>query len=128
MLSALVLYAAWLSNGNWEKRNGMLGSSEQPLMGRSLDTKSSYKGDMAPQNNLKIKCPRLAKNAFAMQHLLHHSIIYTFIHYEWRWMHFWAHSYRTGNILSIGYKCLVPWSPLYMEDPRACSRQPTASL
>jgi hypothetical protein len=59
----------------------MLCSSEQPLMGRNLDTKSSYKGDNAPQNILKIKCPRLAKNAYAMQHLLHHSIIYTFIYY-----------------------------------------------
>ena len=60
----------------------MLCSSEQPLMGRNLDTKSSYKGDNAPQNILKIKCPRLVKNAFAMQHLLHHSIIYTFIYYH----------------------------------------------
>jgi hypothetical protein len=79
-----MLYAAWLSNGNWEKRNGMLCSSEQPLMGRNLNTKSSYcmKETMLAQNILKIKCPRLAKNAYAMQHLLHHSIIYTFIHYH----------------------------------------------
>ena len=37
---------------------------------------------MLPQNILKIKCPRLAKNAYAMQHFLHHSIIYTFIYYH----------------------------------------------
>jgi hypothetical protein len=35
----------------------------------------------APPENLKTRCLRLAKNAFAIQHLLHHSIIYTFIHY-----------------------------------------------
>jgi hypothetical protein len=113
----------------------MLGSSEQPLMGRSLDTKSSYKGDMAPQNNIKIKCPRLAKNAFAMQHLLHHSIIYTFIYY---------HTMNEDGCISelipteqVTFFLLVTnfwsrgpdsFSPLYMGDPRACSRQPTASL
>ena len=36
---------------------------------------------MLCQNILKTRCLRLAKNAFAIQHLLHHSIIYTFIHY-----------------------------------------------
>jgi hypothetical protein len=36
----------------------------------------------APQKILKIRCPRLAKNAFAIQHLLHHSVVYTFIHYR----------------------------------------------
>jgi hypothetical protein len=40
------------------------------------------KETMLPQNILKIKCPRLAKNAHAMQYLLHPSIIYTFIHYH----------------------------------------------
>jgi hypothetical protein len=65
-----------------DKRNGMLCSSEQLLMGRILDIKSSYKGDNSLQNILKIKCPRLAKNAFATQHLLHRSIIYTFIYYH----------------------------------------------
>jgi hypothetical protein len=28
-------------------------------------------------------------------------------------IHFWAHSYRTGNILSIGYKFLVPRSDTF---------------
>jgi hypothetical protein len=65
-----------------DKRNGMLCPSEQLLMGRILDTKSSYKGDNAPQNILKINYPRLDKSAFATQHLLHHSIIYTFIYYH----------------------------------------------
>jgi hypothetical protein len=37
---------------------------------------------MLCQKILKIKCPRLAKNAFAIQHLLHHSISYIFIHYN----------------------------------------------
>ena len=37
---------------------------------------------MLCQRILKIKCPRLAKNAFAIQHLLHHSIAYIFIHYN----------------------------------------------
>jgi hypothetical protein len=37
---------------------------------------------MLCQKILKIKCPRLAKNAFAIQHLLHHSIAYIFIHYN----------------------------------------------
>ena len=36
---------------------------------------------MLRQKILKTRCLRLAKNAFAIQHLLHHSIIYTFIHY-----------------------------------------------
>jgi hypothetical protein len=49
MLSAAMLYAAWLSNGNCEKRNWMLCSSEQPLMGRNLNTNSSYEGDNARQ-------------------------------------------------------------------------------
>ena len=37
---------------------------------------------MLCQKILKIKFPRLAKNAFAIQHLLHHSISYIFIHYN----------------------------------------------
>jgi hypothetical protein len=44
--------------------------------------RAAMKETMFAQNNLKIKCPRLAKNAYAIQHLLHHSIIYTFIHYH----------------------------------------------
>ena len=36
---------------------------------------------MLHQKILKTRCLRLAKNAFAIQHLLHHSIIYTFINY-----------------------------------------------
>ena len=36
---------------------------------------------MLRQKILKTRCLRLATNAFAIQHLLHHSIIYTFIHY-----------------------------------------------
>ena len=59
----------------------MFCSSEQLLMGRNLGTKSSHKGDNAPQYILTF-CPRLAKNAYAMQHLLHHAIIYTFIYYR----------------------------------------------
>jgi hypothetical protein len=47
MLSAVMLYATWLSNGNWEKMYGMLCSSEQPPMERNLNTKSSYEGDYA---------------------------------------------------------------------------------
>ena len=38
-------------------------------------------GSMLLQKMLKIRCPRF-KNAFAIQHLLHHSIVYTFIHYH----------------------------------------------
>jgi hypothetical protein len=41
-----------------------------------------YEGDNAPPEYFEIKCPRLAKNAYVMQHLLHHSIIYTFIYYH----------------------------------------------
>ena len=37
-------------------------------------------GSMLPQQILKISCPRLTKNTFAIQHLLHRSVIYTFIH------------------------------------------------
>ena len=37
---------------------------------------------MLCQKILKIKFPRLAKNAFVIQHLLHHSIAYIFIHYN----------------------------------------------
>ena len=36
---------------------------------------------MLRQKILKTQCLRLAKNAFSTQHLLHHSIIYTFMHY-----------------------------------------------
>ena len=56
---------------------------------------------------MKIGCPRLAKNAFAMQHLSHHSIVYTFIALL-RWMHLIvieflkSYTYSTNyNILSI---------------------------
>jgi hypothetical protein len=43
-----------------------------------------YQGDpLLPQKILKIRCPRLAKSAFAMQHLLHHIYIHTLL----RWMH-----------------------------------------
>jgi hypothetical protein len=116
----------------WDKRNGMLCSSEQLLMGRILDTKSSYKGDNAPQNSLKIKYPWLAKNTFAMQHLLDHSIIYTFIYY-----HTMNENGCISELVPIeqvtffllhGYKFFILFPPLYMGDPRACSRQPTASL
>jgi hypothetical protein len=34
------------------------------------------------KRHLKIRCPKLAKNVFPIQDLLHHSIIYTFIHYR----------------------------------------------
>ena len=58
---------------------------------------------------LKIWCPRLAKNAFAIQHLLHHSIVYTFIHYRTikidaviiAFLSSYS-IYSTDNILSIG--------------------------
>jgi hypothetical protein len=100
--------------------------------GRILDTKSSYKGDNAPQNILKIKCPRLAKNAFATQHLLHHSIIYAFIYYhtmnENGCISELIPTEQVINILSIGYEFFILFPPLHMGDPRACSRQPTASL
>jgi hypothetical protein len=43
---------------------------------------AAIKETMLPQNILKIKHPRLSKNAYAMQRLLHHSLIYTFIHYD----------------------------------------------
>jgi hypothetical protein len=59
MLSAVMLYAAWLSNGNWEKRNGMLCSSEQPLMGRNLNTKSSYEGDNARPEYFENQVPQI---------------------------------------------------------------------
>jgi hypothetical protein len=101
-------------------------------MRRILDTKSSYKGDNAPQNILKIKCPRLAKNAFATQHLLHHSIIYTFVYYhDMNENGCISELIPTGQVtffLYIGYKFLILFPPLYMRDPRPCSRQPTASL
>jgi hypothetical protein len=117
--------------------------------GETLTQRAAMKETMLPQNILKIKCPRLAKNAYAKQHLLHHSIIYTFIHYH------------TMNEDGCTYNCiseLIPteqvtffllvtifplnfsvrlnfWSrglilfpPVYMGNPRACSRQPTASL
>jgi hypothetical protein len=60
MLSAVMLYAAWLSNGNWEKWNEMLCSSEQPVMGRNLDTKSSYEGEMlAPPEYFENQVPQI---------------------------------------------------------------------
>jgi hypothetical protein len=117
--------------------------------GENLTQRAAMKETMLPQNILKIKCPRLAKKAFAMQHLLHHSIIYTFIHY-----HTMNEDGCTYNCifelipteqvtffllvtifpLNVSF-CLNCWSrglilfpPLYMGDPRACSRQPTASL
>jgi hypothetical protein len=58
MLSAVMLYAAWLSDGNWEKSNGMLCSREQP-MGRNLDTKSSYEGDNAPPEYFENQVPQI---------------------------------------------------------------------
>jgi hypothetical protein len=33
-----------------------------------------------PQKMLKIRCLRLVKNTFAIQHLLHHSIVYYIVH------------------------------------------------
>jgi hypothetical protein len=96
----------------------MLCSSEQSLMGRDLDTKRSYKGDNAPQNILKIKCPRLAKNAYAMQHLLHHSIIYKFIYYctmseDGCISELIPTEQVTFFLLPIGYKFLVPRSDTF---------------
>ena len=54
---------------------------------------------MLCQKILKIKCPRLAKNAFAIQHLLHHSIAYIFIHYNF------TINYYKMNALIIGKPC-----------------------
>jgi hypothetical protein len=50
------------------------------------DAKKALLGDTTrgihgPQKILKIRCPRLAKNAFAIQNLLHYSIVYTITHY-----------------------------------------------
>ena len=39
------------------------------------------RGIRASQKILKISCFRLAKNAFAIQYLLHYSTVYTFTHY-----------------------------------------------
>ena len=62
-------------------------------------------GFMLHQKILKIRCPRLA---FAIQYLLHHSIVYTFIQcrtimmdaliiaFQMSYVHY------IGNILSIG--------------------------
>ena len=50
--------------------------------------KGHYQGEGAIRvslllrKSLKIWCLTLAKNAFAIQHLVHHSIVYTFIHYR----------------------------------------------
>jgi hypothetical protein len=49
---------------------------------RSQKVKYFFHPCNAPQNISKIKCTRSAKNAFVAQHLLHHSIIYTFIYYH----------------------------------------------
>jgi hypothetical protein len=49
--------------------------------GEFTDAKKGGSWGMLCQKILKTQCLRLAKNAFAIQHLLHHSIIYTFIHY-----------------------------------------------
>jgi hypothetical protein len=38
-------------------------------------------GIHAPQKILKISCSSLAKNAFAIQYLLHYSTVYIFTHY-----------------------------------------------
>ena len=38
--------------------------------------------NVPPQKIMKVRCPRLGKNVFAIQHLLHHAIVYTFIHYR----------------------------------------------
>jgi hypothetical protein len=43
--------------------------------------KGTTRGALFPQKILKIRCPRLAKNAFAIQHLLHNSIVYTFVYF-----------------------------------------------
>ena len=40
------------------------------------------RGYVLPQKIMKVRCPRLGKNVFAIQHLLHHAIVYTFIHYR----------------------------------------------
>ena len=48
------------------------------------------KASMLPRKSLKIRHSRLAKNAFAMQHLLRYSIVYTFTLHTvalLRWMH-----------------------------------------
>jgi hypothetical protein len=52
--------------------------------GETSTKRAAMKETMLPQNILKIKCPRLAKNAYAIKHLLHHSIIYTFTVYTIR--------------------------------------------
>jgi hypothetical protein len=49
--------------------------------GKFTDAKKGGSWGMLLQKIVKTWCLRLAKNAFAIQHLLHHSIIYTFIHY-----------------------------------------------
>jgi hypothetical protein len=63
---------------------------------------------MVPQRILKIRYLRLAKNTFAIQHLLHYSMVYTFTHCcttVLRWMHSsiiaFPKSYSTGNIFSF---------------------------
>ena len=55
-----------------DKGNGMLCLSEKPLVKRNSTQIAALKetnGVMLPQNILNIRCPRLAKNTFAIQHL-----------------------------------------------------------
>ena len=49
---------------------------------KALFIGGTIRGSILPQKMLKIRCSRLAKNAFAIQYLLHHSIVYTFTHYR----------------------------------------------
>ena len=58
---------------------------------------------MLPQKILKIRYPRSAKIAFGVQHLLHHSIVYTFIHY------------RTINMDALKIAFLRSWCEFHSE-------------
>ena len=49
---------------------------------KALFIGGTIRGSILPQKMLKIRCSRLSKNAFAIQYLLHHSIVYTFTHYR----------------------------------------------
>ena len=116
--------------------------------GETSTQKAAMKETMLPQNILKIKCPRLAKNAYAMKHLLHHSIIYAFIHYHTMNEDGCTYncifelipteqvtSFLLVTIFPLNFSfclnfgsCGLIFPPLYMGDPRAYSRQLTASL
>jgi hypothetical protein len=117
--------------------------------GETSTQRAAMKKTMLPQKILKIKCPTLAKNAFAMQHLLHHSIIYTFIQYHTMnedgctynciselisteqvtfFLLVTIFSLNFSFYLNFWSRGLILFPPLYVGDPRACSRQPTASL